>query len=187
MYTFIRGCLRYFLCRANTPLHPSVTSSRHDRLFSFISYKTLVRFRHYSESLSFHSFKRPLPSHSRLNAHHSRRSHFTNPYPHTVIFHCVICFIRSNLPRGVLPSQPISHTVQASFAFTFSMVLNAVVFRCIIRHECVPWSPYSPRYLCAYLAHIVTTIASASPEFFQLLLVAILLPGLMYGRAIKSI
>ena len=36
MYTFIRGCLRHFFCRAHTPLHPSVTSSRPDRLLSFI-------------------------------------------------------------------------------------------------------------------------------------------------------
>ena len=43
----------------------------------FHSYKTMVRFRHYSESLSFHSFKRPLSSHARINALHSRRSHYT--------------------------------------------------------------------------------------------------------------
>ena len=43
----------------------------------FHSYKTLVRFRHYSESLSFHSFKPPLSSHARHNALHSRRSHYT--------------------------------------------------------------------------------------------------------------
>ena len=108
----------------------------------FHSYKILVRFRHYSESLSFYSFKHPLPSHSCLNARHSRRSHYTNPDPHAVIFHCVICFLRSNLPPGVLPSQPISHTVQAAFAFIFPMVFNAVVFRCVIRHECVLWSPF---------------------------------------------
>ena len=36
MYTFIRGCLRHFLCRSHAPLHPSVTSSRRDRLSSFI-------------------------------------------------------------------------------------------------------------------------------------------------------
>ena len=108
----------------------------------FHSYKTLVRFRHYSDSLSFHSIKRSSLSQSR-NALHSRRSHYTNPDPHRVIFHCVICF-RSNLPRGVLPSQPISHTVQAAFAFTFPIAFNAVVFRCIIRHarhECLVWSP----------------------------------------------
>ena len=144
----------------------------------FHSYKILVRFRHYSDSLSFHSFKRPSLSQSR-NALHSRRSHYTNPDPHTVTFHCVICFLRSNLPRGFLSSQPISHTVQAAF--------NTVVFRCVIRHECVPWSPYSPRCFCTYLVQLDTTIASARPEFFQLLLVAILLPGQMYGRAIKSI
>ena len=43
---------------------------------------------------------------SRLDALHSRRSHYTNPAPHKVIFHCVICFQRSNLPREVLPSHP---------------------------------------------------------------------------------
>ena len=59
-----------------------IVSTRSSVLFH--SYKILVRFRHYSESLSFHSFKRPLPSHSRLNALHSRRSHYTNPDPHTV-------------------------------------------------------------------------------------------------------
>ena len=153
----------------------------------FHSYKTLVRFRHYSESLSFDSFKRPLPSHSRLNAIHSRRSQYTNPDPHTVIFHCVICFLRSNLQRRVLPSQPISHTVQAAFAFTFPIVFNTVIFRCVIRHECVPWSPSSPRCFCTYLTRLVTTIASAHSEFFQLLLVEILIPGLMCGRARKSI
>ena len=101
----------------------------------FHSYKTLVRFWHYSDSLSFHSFKRPSLSQSR-NALHSRRSHYTNPDPHTVIFHCVICFLRSNLPRVVLPSQPISHTVQAAFAFTFPIVFNAVVFDSFVTSAC---------------------------------------------------
>ena len=178
MYTFITGCLRHFLCRATT-ISPKrdIVMTRSSVLFH--SYKILVRFRHYSESLSFYSFKRPLPSHSRLHALHSRRSHYTNPDPHTVIFHCVICCLRSNLPRGVLPSQPIAHIVQAAFAFTFPIVFNAIVFRCVIRHECVLWSPNSPRCHCPYLAQLVTTIVSARPEFFQLLLVAILLPGLM--------
>ena len=101
----------------------------------FHSYKTLVRFRHYSNSLSFHSVKRPSLSQSRLNALHSRRSHYTNPDPHSVIFHCVICFLRSNLLRGVLPSQPTFHTVQAAFAFTFLIVFNfPFYFRDQIKH-----------------------------------------------------
>ena len=82
----------------------------------------------------------------------------------------------------------VSHIVQAVFAFTFPIVYDAVVFCrviirfcCVIRHESIP----NPLPL-PYLAHHVTTIASARPEFFQPLLVAILLPGLMYGCAIKK-
>ena len=115
----------------------------------FHSYTTLVRLRCYSDSLSFLNFKRPSLPQSRLNALHSRRSYYANPDPYTVIIHCVICFLRNNLPRWVLPSQPTFYTVQATFAFTFPIVFNTVVFRCVIRHarhECVPWSPNSPRY-----------------------------------------
>ena len=69
--------------------------------------------------LPFHNLKRPSLSQSRLSVFHSRRGHYTNPDPHTVIFHCVICFLGSNLPRRVLPSQPTFHTVQAAFTFRF--------------------------------------------------------------------
>ena len=135
----------------------------------FHSYTTLVQVSHYSDSLSFHSFKRPSLSQLRHNAFHSR--HYTNPDPHTVIFHCVICFLRRNLTRGVSPSQPTFHTVQAAFAFTFPIVFNAVVLRCVIRHarhERVLWSHKSPRCFCTYLAPLVTSIESARSEFFQL-------------------
>ena len=172
MYTFITGCLRIFCAVRTTPLHPSVTSSPLDHLFNFI------RTRPWFESdITQTAFPFTASSVLRFHNHVTSSIHAAAiiriihyPDPHTVIFHCVICFLRSNLPCGILPSQPISHTVQAAFAFTFSIVFNTVVFRCIILHEYVPWSPYSPRCFCTYLAHLVTTITSAFPEFFQLLL-----------------
>ena len=182
MYTFITGCLRNFLYRFHTPLHRSVTSSRSDRLFSFIRTRPW-----FDSDITQRTF--PFTASNALcllihvltpSIHAAAIIRIQTRIQFTVVFHCVICFLRSNLPRGVLPSQPISHRVQAAFAFTFPIVFNAVVFRYVIRHECVLWSPYSPRYLCTHLAHLVTTIASASPEFFQLLLVAMLLPGPMF-------
>ena len=132
MYTFIRGCLRHFFCRADTPLHPSVTSSRRDRLFSFIRTRPW-----FDSDITQTAFP------------------FTASYVLYLIYvltpsihAAVTCFLRSNLPRGALPSRIISHIVQAVFAFTFPIVYDAVVFCCVIRHECVPWSPCSPRCPC---------------------------------------
>ena len=60
-----------------------------------------------------------------------------------------------------------SDNTQRAFPFTASNALcllmhvltpsihAAVIIRycCVIRHECVLWSPYSPRCFCTYLAH----------------------------------
>ena len=109
----------FFLCRSHTPKHPSVTLWRRGRLFSFIRTRPL---RYYSESLSFLNLKRLRFLNHVLTPSIHAAGIITNPDPHTVIFHCVICFLRSNPPRGVLPSQPTFHTVQAAFAFTFPIV-----------------------------------------------------------------
>ena len=142
MYTFITGCLRHFLCHAHTPLHPSVTSSQRDRLFSFIR---------------------------------------TRPWFDSDITQRAFPFTASN--ALCLLMHVLTPSIHAAAIIRFCCVI--IRFCCVIRHECVLWSPCSPGCLCPYLAHLVTTIASARPEFFQLM--QILLPGLMYGRAIKSI
>ena len=140
MYTFIRGCLRHFFCRAHTTLHPSVTSSRRDCLLSFTRTRpwfdsdiTQTAFPFTASNVLYLLIYVLTPS----------------------ILAAATYFLRSNLSRGALPSQIVSHIVQAVFAFTFPIFYDAVVFCCVIirfccviRHECVPWSPCSPRCPC---------------------------------------
>ena len=122
-----------FPLRWHAPLHPRVTSSRRDRLLSFIRTRPW-----FDSDITQRAF-----SFTASNVLYLLIYVLTPSTYATATY-----LLRSNLPRVALPSQTVSHIVQAVFAFTFPIVYDAVVFCCVIRHECVPWSPCSPRCPC---------------------------------------
>ena len=123
MYRFVTGCLRCS-CAIHT-LNRHIVTTRSSA--SFQSYTTLVRFRHYSDSLFFHNLKRPSLLQSRPNAVHSCCSHCMNPDPYAVIFNCVIRSLRSKHTCGVFTL--VTHLPYSSLVFTFTFpTTHSLVF-----------------------------------------------------------